>query len=72
MSAPASQGPLREALGHLSDTAAVQEILSGTYRFPPSSDDAMVALLQETSAMRLVLGKYLQDSLQLTTKDFRK
>ena len=66
-SAPASQGPLREALGHLSDTAAAQEILSGTYRFPPDSAKAMVHLLKETAAMRL---KYLQDDLQLTTKDF--
>ena len=47
--APSCSGPLFDDIGFCGDTVAVQQILEGTYAFPPNTDPATRLLLEEAA-----------------------
>ena len=46
---PSCSGPLFDDIGFVGDTKQVQQILKGTYSFPPNTDPATKLLLEEAS-----------------------
>ena len=66
--APIAQGKLLEDLGHLANTPAAAEILSGNYKFLPGTDEATISVL-EAAAEVYTKNKSVTD-LVLKHEDF--
>lgn len=63
--APICQGTLRESLGYLSRSQTAEDIINGTYNYPPEVDEATQDLCLECAQIRTIIP---EDSVSPTIK----
>ena len=69
-SAPCMKGKLFDDIGSIGDTTCAQQILDGTYVFPPDTDPATKFLLEEAGITYRKMSKE-EVATYVTTEDFQ-